>query len=64
MINLQCTGSHALDASLMVWMVSNKTSCMLFATEEMARKYVSGFAPSVGGGMHISSAPVFGLLAA
>lgn len=60
MVDLQNSPRQPLETSLTVWMVSNKTSLTLFATEEQAQQFVSSFAASVGGGLHISSVPVFG----
>ena len=41
-----------------VWSVSNKTSFVVFGTEEDAKKYVSSFPGSIGGGLHIEWHPV------
>lgn len=60
MVDLQMPARVALEPSLTVWMVSNKVGFTLFATEELAQRYVSSFPASVGGGLHISSEPVFG----
>jgi hypothetical protein len=42
-----------------VWLVSNKTSMMLFDSQESARKYVSRFGAATAGGMSITNLEVF-----
>lgn len=37
-----------------VWAVENKTSFVLFASEDLAKRYVSSFPASVGGGMAVA----------
>lgn len=51
---------HVLAPTQEVWLVSNKTSAVFFATEELAQQYVSAFAPTVSGGMSIQRASIIG----
>jgi hypothetical protein len=44
--------SKAKDVA--IWEVFNRTSSILFGTEEAAKKFVSGFSASVSGGMTIT----------
>lgn len=46
-----------------VWAVSGKTFSMLFASEELAKQFISGYAPSISGGMSITRTPVIGQVA-
>ena len=41
-----------------VFMVTNRTSCVAFATAEQAHQYIASFSGSIGGGMSITSVPV------
>ena len=41
-----------------VFMVTNRTSCVVFATAEQAHQYIASFSGSIGGGMSITSVPV------
>lgn len=43
-----------------VWIVSNKTSSTVFATEEFAQKFISSFSGSVAGGFSVSRVDVIG----
>ena len=47
-------------APQVVWEVSNKTSSVLFATQEQAKAYVSQFGAATGGGMFITNRDVLG----
>jgi hypothetical protein len=47
-----------------VWVVGSKTFSMVFATEELANKFISSGSPSVTGGMSITRCPVIGTPAA
>jgi len=59
---LRAYGQRAV-APQEVWSVSSKTFLMLFATEELAKQFTSGFAPSISGGFGISRVPVNGAVA-
>ena len=42
-----------------VWCVANKTSSVLFESQELARAYVAQFGASTGGGFSITNLQVF-----
>jgi len=48
------------QAPPVVWSALNKTSCVVFATEQLAKDYVASFPGSVSGGFVVSPIPVIG----
>ena len=54
------TDEERADMACVVWIVSNKTSSTVFATEEFAQKFISSFSGSVAGGFSVSRVDVIG----
>lgn len=46
------------EARATVWIVANKTSSAVFATEADAKQYLAHYQPSVSGGMHMTEVAV------
>jgi hypothetical protein len=53
-----CPVTPSASAQRKVWIVSNKTSFVVFGNEAAAQTYVSAFPASVGGGMDIAEIQV------
>lgn len=51
---------HTSAANNLVFLVGNKTSLAVFATRELADRFVSNFGGATAGGMSITSVPVIG----
>ena len=49
-----------VSAAPQVWEVSNRTSSVLFATQELAKQYVASFGAATGGGMFVTNREVIG----